>query len=77
MRGPEQRRKTLGASSRMRRAWKHALSQVLARFRRRRRSGRPFFWRLRLWTLAVTFPVPYSLHCADFQSNTPTRGLHF
>jgi len=43
--------------SRMRRAWNHALSQ--ARARRRRRWGVLFFWRLRLWTLAGTFPVPY------------------
>jgi hypothetical protein len=41
----------------MRRAWNHALSQ--ARARRRRRWGVLFFWRLRLWTLAGTFPVPY------------------
>ena len=41
----------------MRRAWNHALSQ--ARARRRRRWGVLFFGRLRLWTLAGTFPVPY------------------
>jgi hypothetical protein len=44
-------------TSRMRRAWNHALSQ--ARARRRRRWASVFFWRLRLWTLAGTFPVPY------------------
>ena len=44
------------------RAWNHALSQ--ARARRRRRWGVLFFWRLRLWTLAGTFPVPYFfIHC--------------
>ena len=43
--------------SRMRRAWNHALSQ--ARLRRRRRWASVFFRRLRLWTLAGTFPVPY------------------
>ncbi len=40
----------------MRRAWNHALSQARAR-RRRRRWGVPFFWRLRLWTLAVPSAV--------------------
>jgi hypothetical protein len=44
----------------MRQAWNHALSQARAR---RRRWGVLFFWRLRLWTLAGTFPVPFLLSC--------------
>ena len=42
----------------MRGAWNRALSQARAG-RRRRRWGVLFFGRLRLWTLAGTFPVPY------------------
>ncbi len=50
----------------MRRAWNYALSQ--ARLRRRRRWGVLFFWRLRLWTLAGTFPVPYMVSDTDVRN---------